>query len=179
MGCQPAEAIIGGSKKMSAAECVTFDDMCKGPSMLRAALFILEALACFSLPVYLWLLGLLSAPLWYYAAVRAGTFPTWTFSYIAGGGFGLVALASFLRYLLSRDAEYTFSFTRNIVFACLGLFSIWGYVTTDFQYFDVDGFTAIAAGLPSLCFAHLLFLAVRKARSPRAQRGHDHGLRSH
>ena len=47
---------------------------------------------------------------------------------------------------------------------------VWGYVTTDFEYFDVNGFVALAAGLPSLCFAHLIFQSLGKVRSRNSSR---------
>lgn len=136
-----------------------------GTSRLRAALLATEAIVCFALPTYIWLWGVITTPLWYFAAARVGSFPFLHVAYIVGGAFGLAALIAFVRYLSRQDADAPFSLTRNVVFACAGLLSMWGYVTTDFEYFDVNGFAALAAGLPSLCLAHMIFLCLRKIRS--------------
>ena len=138
--------------------------MQKAAPKLRAALLATEAIVCFAVPTYIWLWGVITTPLWYFAAARVGSFPFLHVGYIVGGGLGLVALIAFVRYLSRRDVDAPFSWIRNVVFASAGLLSAWGYVTTDFEYFDVNGFVGLSAGLPSLCFAHLIFLSRRKIR---------------
>jgi hypothetical protein len=134
-------------------------------SKLRAGLLMAETAACFALPAYLLFWGIITAPAWYFAALRGGTYAIWTLSYVVGGCLGIIAIISLMRYLISSGGDRQFAGVRNTAFALAGLVSLWGTVTDDFRAFDLNPFTVLIAILPSSCFAHLVFLAFHKPRT--------------
>lgn len=146
---------------------------------LHAGLIVTEAVICFALPVYLLFWGVLTAPLWYFAAERGGSYAIWNLVYVVAGCIGLVAVIAFSRYLVSSDTDRRFAAPRNVAFAVIGLAGLWGTATDDFDFFDVNPFTTLTAILPSLCFVHFLILALRKSRSASAaQRGRATDVRA-
>lgn len=130
---------------------------------LRTILLVAEVTLCFALPAYFLFWGLVTVPMWYFAALRGGTYAIWALAYVVGGCLGIVAIIAFTRYLTAPSDGRPFAAIRNTVFAIVGLASIWGTVTDDFRVLDLDWFTFAVAGVPSLCFVHFLVLALRKA----------------
>ena len=82
---------------------------------LRTGLLITEAAACFALPAYLLFWGLITAPMWLFAAMRGGTYAIWTLVYALGGCLGIVGLVAFVRYVVSSDDGRKFGAIRRYV----------------------------------------------------------------
>src|SRR5882724_657347 len=107
------------------------------PTRLRTALLLTEALVCFALPAYLFFWAVITAPMFYFAWMRGGTYAAWNLVYLVCGCFGLVSLARFVRYLVSADRRRTFHQFQNFVFGLLGLAAIWSAATERFARFDI------------------------------------------
>lgn len=142
------------------------------PSKLRTSLLIAEVVVCFALPAYLLFWGVVTTPLWLFAAMRGGTYAIWTLLYSVGGSLGVVAIVAFVRFVVSNRDQARLAATRNTVFALAGIVPLWGTVTDDFRTFDLNPFSFLTAIVPSACFLHFAYLALNKSRV----RGRDRSL---
>jgi hypothetical protein len=107
--------------------------------------------------------GIVTAPMWYFAWARGGTYAAWTLAETLGGCFGLIGAVATVRYLVSSAKDRKFAFARNAAFSAIGLAALWSTATVQFQFFDVNPFMVIVAVVPTTCAAHVLVLALRKS----------------
>src|SRR5262245_12255509 len=112
---------------------------------LRAGLIIAEVVVCFALPAYTLFWGIVSAPLFYFAWMRGGTYAAWTLAETFAGCLGVVAAVACVRYVVSARTKRGFAAIRNIVFALTGVTAIWSTATAQFQFFDLNVFTIVLA----------------------------------
>jgi hypothetical protein len=143
------------------------------PSKLRTSLLITEVIACFALPAYLLFWGVVTAPMWLFAAMRGGTYAIWTLLYSVGGCLGIAAIVAFVRYVVSTRDEAQLGAIHNTAFALAGIIPLWGAVTDDFSTFDLNPFSFLVAIVPSACFLHFACLALRKSRMRGRERSLD------
>ncbi len=130
---------------------------------LRAGLILAEVAICFGLPAYFLFWGIVTAPMFYFAWMRGGTYAAWTLAETLGGCFGLVAAVATLRYVLSGDKARRFAFGRNLTLCAIGLIALCSTATAQFQFLDVNPFTVLLTVVPTMCAAHIFVLALRKS----------------
>ena len=135
----------------------------KTAKRLRTGLIITEGVACFALPAYFLFWGILSAPLFFFAWMRGGSYAAWSLVYTAGGCLGIVAVVAFVRHLTSTDSPGQFAVARNITLGLIGLAAIWGFVLGESKRIDTGGI--VLSVPPSICFVHFVALALWARRS--------------
>jgi hypothetical protein len=133
------------------------------PSRLRASLIITEAVLCFALPTYMVVWWVTTAPAFYFAWLRGGSYAAWNVVYALGGCLGIASMVAFVRYLTSAQLR-EFSIARNVALGLLGIGSIWAFVTEHFTHADVGLFGLVLAAPPTICLLHFLTLTFGKRR---------------
>jgi hypothetical protein len=121
-----------------------------------------EVALCFALPAYHLFWGVLLSPLLIAGAARGVAYVIIHLLCTVGGCLGLVALVSTLRYLLGKKDRLLWVFVIPATVA--GLVSIWTEMTGQFTGLDLNWFSVLTMGAPTLCSAHILWLARQKFR---------------
>jgi hypothetical protein len=121
-----------------------------------------EAALSFALPAYYLFWGVLFSPLLVAGAARGVAYVIVHLLCTVGGCLGLIALISTLRYVLGKKDRLSWVFVVPATVA--GLVSIWATMTGQFRGFDLNWFSILTMGAPTLCSAHILWLARQKFR---------------
>ena len=90
-----------------------------------------------------------------------------------GGWSGLIGLVLVLRYLLRAEPTRMY-WLLVLPPVAVGTLSIWVMMTGQFAGFDLNWFFLHSTIAPTLCTAHLLWLALQKYRSE----GPDNGMQA-
>jgi hypothetical protein len=129
-------------------------------------LLVAEAVFCFALPAYFLLWGILTLPLWLLGAGNDATYALIHALCILGGWLGLIALVLVMRYLLRSEPTRMY-WLPVLPLVAVGTLSIWTTMTGHFARFELNWFSLLSTIAPTLCAAHLLWLALRRYRSER------------
>ncbi len=124
-------------------------------------LLLSEVVVCFALPVYFLFWGVLSLPLWFMG--WNATYATIHALCTVGGFVGIVALIRVAYYVLSSDAPAINWYVAGPLLF-LGVLATWTEMTGQFAGFSLDPFWLFMFLAPTVCTAHLVRLAVRKAQ---------------
>ena len=136
----------------------------------RAFWLILEAVLAFAIPVYFWILGLFTLPLWLWITGSADPAAIGMLVSLFAGIPTIVGIVGVLTAVISREPVSLARFMLLAVLSCAGVLGIWSMITGQFEMFDPDPLTLLATLAPTVCTLHLLVLCARligpAARSP-------------
>lgn len=128
-------------------------------------LIIVEAIACFAIPLYFLFWAVLSLiPM----AVVGENFASFNSLVTLAGCLGVVALFNAVRFLVTGNGRGAAESPFLKIFAAIALLALWAIVTNQFREFSPDYGTLLLAGLPTLAAAHFIWLVQRRIRVPAA-----------
>jgi hypothetical protein len=127
---------------------------------------LMEVAVSFTLPSCMLFIGLITLPLWLLPAA-APLVNSIVLSYLGGGCLGIIAVIGLVRNVVSNSPANALDCWVYSVLGCAGEVTLLSLVTGEFSSVYVDLFNVLFAVLPSLCFAHLLFLVHARLQAQR------------
>jgi hypothetical protein len=133
-------------------------------------LLVVEALLCFTLPMYFLFWGLISAPLWTAGLGRGAPYLWWYVFDVVGGLLGVIGIVILLRHSVADTPPRAFRAARVGALVVAGLLAAWQAPSNTFSEISLDLGTFLMAILPTLCAVHLYLLALLRSRRQRPLR---------
>jgi hypothetical protein len=122
-----------------------------------------ETVLSFALPTYFLFWGVLFSPVLLAGAARGVGYVIVHLLCTLGGILGMVALVFVLRYIVRKRDSLPWVFVAPAM--VLGLASIWTTMTGQFTGIDLNWFSVLAVGAPTVCSVHVLWLAIQRSRN--------------
>lgn len=122
-----------------------------------------ETLLSFALPTYFLFWGVLFSPVLIAGAARGVGYMIVHLLCTLGGVLGLVALVLVLRYIIRKRDGLPWIFVVPAI--GVGLGSIWTTMTGQFTGIDLNLFSVLSVGAPTVCSVHVLWLAIQRSRN--------------
>lgn len=127
----------------------------------RGFWLILEAVLAFAIPVYFWILGLFTLPLWLWITASAEPAAIGMLVSMFAGIPAIVGVIGLLTAVIAREPVSVAKFSLLAILSCAGVLGIWSTITGQFEMFDLDPLTLLATIAPTACTLHLLVLCAR------------------
>ena len=122
-------------------------------------LLAVEATICFALPAYFLFWGVLTLPLW-----LRGWQVTYALIHLLctiGGLMGMAAVIRVMYYVLSSVSRPINWYIIGPLLL-VGILATWTEMTGQFAGFSLNPFWLFIVGAPTICTAHVVWLAMRK-----------------